>query len=414
MPKHHDSRGGKKGIFDIGVGVLSFGAVASAIAGTHKILETAVQLRHLWDVAEDNMVFVRIIDRVQLDLLEVERLMEVAEVKEALRRTPAKVEWIAETISSVREALEKTAKYTKRVRKDSDRGRWVGLRNRIWFRAEEFEKLELHSIELARCHSGLLAVLGLLSEFELGTREKHQGIYEKAGGNDDWGSRYQSIGYGQTIRDERREVNYQVPRDDFAEEGDIVYTKDGDGPGYNAEVVADRYDVQQLQDRHSERSHWVTRDDEGYASEETRYGGGEHITEVEVDRYVDRDDGKRVEARYVEKRGDDRHSHHDRRHDQQYIDVKRRAEVRRHGETVEVDGYEERDDGRHVEAHYVERRDDGRHSHHDHQRHGHSDDRYIDMHRRAEVRRRHHDHDEGHRERVSSTDESHIYRANVW
>jgi hypothetical protein len=409
MPKHNDHHGGKAGIFGLGVGVLSFGAVASAIAGTHKILETAVQLRNLWDVSEDNMVFVRIIDRVHVDLKEVERLMALPEIKDALRKTPAKVDWIRETIGSVKEALETTAHFTKRVRKDTDRGKWVGLRNRIWFRMEEFEKLELHTLEIARCHDGLLAVLSLLSSYEMGEKQEEPG-YDRRYQQQEQEPKYETVGYGQTFRDDRREINYRAPRDDFADVGDTIYTKEGDGPGYSAEIAVDRYDGQQLQGRYAERGHYGAADDEGYVSEDRRaeYGGrqGEHVREVEVDRIVERDDGRRVAAHYEERRIDDRHSGRDYRDDDQHIDVKRRAEVRRHGGQVEVDGYEERDDGQRVEAHYVERREDDRYERRSHrgreERDDYREDRYIDLNRRAEVRRRHHDGDDhGHRERVS-------------
>jgi hypothetical protein len=403
MPKHDGHS--KAGIFGLGVGVLSFGAVASAIAGTHKVLETAVKLRHLWDVSEDNMVFVRIIERVHVDLKEVERLMALPEIKDALRKTPAKVEWIRDTISSVKEVLETTTHFTQRVRKDTDRGRWVGLRNRIWFRMEEFEKLELHTLEIARCHDGLLAVLGVLSSFEMGEKQEEPD-YDRRYRQPEQETRYETVGYGQTFRDDRREVNYRVPRDDFADVGDTIYTREGDGPGYSAEIAVDRYDGKQLQNRYA----YGAADDEGYVSEDRRagYGGrqGEHVTEVEVDRVVQRDDGRRVAAHYEERRIDDRHSGRDNRDDEQYIDVKRRAEVRRHGGQVEVDGYEERDDGQRVEAHYVERRDDDRYERRSHrgreEREDYREDRYIDLNRRAEVRRRHHDGDDhGHRERVS-------------
>ena len=111
---------------------------------------------------DDMAIFVRIIERVRLDLAECERLLALPDVKYALSRSPEKVAWIRTSIGVMKAALQAMAHHTARVRNDVERGLWVGVRNRLYWLLEEREKLVMHTDEVARGHDGLLQVLAFL------------------------------------------------------------------------------------------------------------------------------------------------------------------------------------------------------------------------------------------------------------
>jgi hypothetical protein len=159
MPRHSEGKA-------FGLGALSAGAVISVVAGAYKVGEAVLHLRRLHAVGKENDVFVRMVERVRLDLAEVDRLLALPEVKLALSRSPEKVQWIKRTITTLRVAMEEKAKYTESVRKAVEGGRILGLRKRIWWVLEEHEKLVNRRMELAMCHLGLLQVLAFLAPLE--------------------------------------------------------------------------------------------------------------------------------------------------------------------------------------------------------------------------------------------------------
>ncbi|KAF2671157.1 hypothetical protein BT63DRAFT_423390 [Microthyrium microscopicum] len=386
MPRHEG--------LGFGLGALSLGAVVSAVAGTHKIIEALVELRKLHDVGKDNMIFVRIIDRVRVDLTETERLLAHKDVKYALSKSPEKVAWIHKTITAVREALQEMNGYTMRVRKDTDRGRWVGLRNRIYWRMEELEKLEVHSMEVARCHESLLQVLTFLGTLEPlpavdQEQEKHRSGRHDTQQND---FRYKEERYIEPQYKETRfkEERYIEPR---YEEREAVYEERPRRGGYEEERYVEQRKVGNFDGNFSQRipvqrdtlsdireGHFVERDMERTIEvEDPRYG---RTLDREFDRRVEEERGPRgyrdsyEEDRYVER------------------DYEARAEPR-YREEIREERFVERDEEEphhHVHKHvhkHVHRGHDGRREE--------TEERYIDMDRRAEVRHRHPGH--GHNER---------------
>jgi hypothetical protein len=177
MPKHSS---GHHGLEAFGLGALSLGAVVSAIAGGYKFAEFLVKAKKLHEVAGENAVFVRIIQRVQVDLIETDRLLALPEVKRALSKSPQKVTWIRKTISALRESLEEMAGFTEHVQRDVDRGRRVGLRNRLRWVLDEHEKLVHARMEVAMNHLGLIQVLGFLSALEPLACCQPDGEYDEA------------------------------------------------------------------------------------------------------------------------------------------------------------------------------------------------------------------------------------------
>ncbi|KAF2838176.1 hypothetical protein M501DRAFT_993038 [Patellaria atrata CBS 101060] len=145
---------------------LGVGAALGAVGSIYKAGEALIRLKRLHDVAEENAVFTRLAARVRDDLEEAERLMRVKEVKYALSGNPEKVEWIRDTMAGVHEALYEINRYTKRVCKDTDRGKHVGVKNRVIWVLDEHEKLVHRRMELATCHQSLLQVLALLGGLE--------------------------------------------------------------------------------------------------------------------------------------------------------------------------------------------------------------------------------------------------------
>jgi hypothetical protein len=170
MPRHGDGTA-------FGLGALSAGALISAVAGAYKVGEAVLHLRKLHDVGEENAVFVRMVERVRIDLVECERLLALPEVKLALQGSPEKVEWIKQTSTRCRIAMEEKAKWTESVRKGVEGGRFLSFKKRIWWVLEEHEKLENRRMELAMCHLGLLQVINFLAPLEPLACCQPEGIY---------------------------------------------------------------------------------------------------------------------------------------------------------------------------------------------------------------------------------------------
>ena len=165
MSRH--GRGRDRGIGGIlaglGAGALSLGGVAAAVGATWKVTEAVVKARRLFQVRSENAVFVRLIDRVRVDLAELERLMALKEVKEALRHNKPKVLWIQEKVQDVNYAIGQMHKYTRKV---AGAGWWLGLKTRLWWILDEYHKLLHREMELASAREGVLAAIEYLNQFE--------------------------------------------------------------------------------------------------------------------------------------------------------------------------------------------------------------------------------------------------------
>ena len=162
MPRHeHHGR-------SFGLGAFTAGGIIALLTGGYKICELLIQMRKLHDVGEENAVFVRIIERVHLDLAEVERLLALPEVKFALSKNADKVEWIDRTMKAMHFALKEKARHTASVKKDVEKHRLfgVGLRKRVWWVLEEYDKLVNRRMEVSMCHQGVLEVLSFLAPME--------------------------------------------------------------------------------------------------------------------------------------------------------------------------------------------------------------------------------------------------------
>jgi len=160
------SRGRGRGhpiLESLGLGAVSIGAAAGAIGATYKITEFLVKCKKLFHVRGENAVFVRLIDRVQADLVEADRLLALKEVKEMLKKNKGKTLWVQAQVVAMREAIEEMSKYTKKV---AAAGWWLGIKTRIWWVLDEYEKLIHREMELSMAREGLLAVIEYLNEFE--------------------------------------------------------------------------------------------------------------------------------------------------------------------------------------------------------------------------------------------------------
>jgi len=170
MSRHGRGRDrGLAGIFGaLGAGALSLGGVAAAIGATWKVTEAAVKARRLFQVRSENAVFVRLIERVKIDLAELERLMALKEVKEALRHNKAKTLWIQAKVQDVNYAIGQMHKYTRKV---AGAGWWLGLKTRLWWILDEYEKLIHREMELSSAREGVLAAIEYLNQFEENPRK---------------------------------------------------------------------------------------------------------------------------------------------------------------------------------------------------------------------------------------------------
>jgi hypothetical protein len=148
-----------------GMGALKTGAVISAVAGAYKFGEFIIKLRHLEGVDGDSSVFVRIMDRVRLDLLEVERLLDLPEVKSALSRNREKVLWIQSCIGDMHMALDQTNGIISGVKKGLGSWTW-GFYSRVKWALHDHEKLQHRRMEVALKHLSILNVLTYLAPLE--------------------------------------------------------------------------------------------------------------------------------------------------------------------------------------------------------------------------------------------------------
>ncbi len=120
----------------------------------------------LYSVGSENGVFVRMIQRVRLDLEETERLIYSPTVKSKLVATPGKLPWIKGVILSTKETLNEIGRWVERVRSDKEGHGSISWENRVRWVFSDNEKLANRSMELGTCHQALSTVLAYLSPLE--------------------------------------------------------------------------------------------------------------------------------------------------------------------------------------------------------------------------------------------------------
>ena len=120
----------------------------------------------LYGVESENGVFVRMIQRVRLDLEETERLLLVPSVKEKLISIPGKLPWIKGVVLSTKGALNEIGRWVERVRADKDGYGSVSFENKVRWVFNDQEKLVHRSMELRTSHQTLSTVLGYLTPLE--------------------------------------------------------------------------------------------------------------------------------------------------------------------------------------------------------------------------------------------------------
>jgi len=111
-------------------------------------------------------VFVRMIQRVRLDLEETERLLCVPSVKEKLISTPGKLPWIKGVVISAKSALIDIGRWVERVRADKEGYGSISWENRVRWVFNDHDKLVTRRMELGTCHQALSTVLLYLAPLE--------------------------------------------------------------------------------------------------------------------------------------------------------------------------------------------------------------------------------------------------------
>ncbi|VUC38011.1 unnamed protein product [Clonostachys rosea] len=176
MSRHGDKYGHGHGrghfnhpvLESLGIGALSIGGAAAAIGASWKIAEFLVKCKTLFEVRSENAVYVRLVERVKVDLAEAERLMAVKSVQDGMRENREKTLYIQSLIRGVHDAIKGMTKYTSKV---ADAGKWMGLPTRLWWVLHEREKLAHRQMELAMAREGIMEVIGWLGELEAGPKK---------------------------------------------------------------------------------------------------------------------------------------------------------------------------------------------------------------------------------------------------
>jgi hypothetical protein len=269
MPKKHS---GHRGILDFSLGALSAGAILSVLAGGYKTAEFLIHAKRLTEVGHENAVYVRIIERVRLDLKETDRLLKLPEVKHAMANAPEKLGWIKRTITAMKESVTEMNKYVRRVSGDVERGGWIGVRHRFRWVLDDSEKALRCRGEVGICHEGLLEVLAFLSAFEELNCCKEDGKYEE-----------------EVVRYEDDEFELQKK---YEEKARFILQQERAFQGRserrveerNEERRGDRYD-DRSEDRYEDR--YETRSEGGYEERPQRQGNSSY--EEQRGGYVDRE-----------------------------------------------------------------------------------------------------------------------------
>ena len=142
---------------------ISTAAVFAFLNSAIKFSEYAVKL---YSVDSENGVFVRMIQRVRLDLEEAERLLCCPSVKAKLIAIPGKLPWIKGVILSTKVALNEIGRWVERVRADKQGYGSVSWENRIRWVFNDNEKLVNRKMELGASHQALSTVLAYLAPLE--------------------------------------------------------------------------------------------------------------------------------------------------------------------------------------------------------------------------------------------------------
>jgi hypothetical protein len=142
---------------------VSVGAAFAFLNTAFKLAEYAVKF---CGVESENGVFVRMIQRVRLDLEETERLLCVPSVKKKLISTPGKLPWIKGVINSAKYSLNEIGRWVDRVRADKEGYGSVSWENRVRWIFKDYDKLVTRRMELGTSHQSLMTVLSYLTQLE--------------------------------------------------------------------------------------------------------------------------------------------------------------------------------------------------------------------------------------------------------
>jgi hypothetical protein len=143
---------------------VSTAAIFAFLNSSFKLAEYAAKL---YGVETENGVFVRLIQRIRLDLEETERLLSIPSVKTKLISTPEKLPWIRGVVLSTKSALNEIGRWVERVRAGGAGYGNVSFETRVRWIFGDQEKLISRSLELRACHQTLSIVLAYLTPFEL-------------------------------------------------------------------------------------------------------------------------------------------------------------------------------------------------------------------------------------------------------
>jgi hypothetical protein len=141
-------------------------SAAGAFAFLNSCFKLAEYAVKLYGVESENGVFVRLIQRVRLDLEETQRLLSVPSVKTKLISTPEKLPWIKGSVLSTKAALNEIGRWVERVRAEKQGFGNVSFETRVRWVFNDQEKLVTRSMELRTSHQTLSTVLAYLTPLE--------------------------------------------------------------------------------------------------------------------------------------------------------------------------------------------------------------------------------------------------------
>jgi len=152
---------------------VSTAAVFAFLNSCFKFAEYAVKL---YGVESENGIFVHLIQQVQLDLEETERLLAVPAVTKKLKSTPEKWRWIRESITRTKASVNEIGKWVEPVRGEQVAYGSVSFRTKVKWIFNDHDKLVTRSAQLRAAHQTLSNVLVFLTPLEDSTSQEPESL----------------------------------------------------------------------------------------------------------------------------------------------------------------------------------------------------------------------------------------------
>jgi hypothetical protein len=142
---------------------LSTAVIFAFLNSCFRFAEYAVKL---YGVESENGIFVNLIQQVQHDLEETERLLSIPDITKKIKNTPDKWCWIQKSIAAAKASLIEIGKCVEPVRGEQEAYGSATFKTKVKWIFKDHDKLVTRSRHLNSVHLSLQTVLGFLTPLE--------------------------------------------------------------------------------------------------------------------------------------------------------------------------------------------------------------------------------------------------------